>query len=169
MRSRGTWCSRRISASLPVWSLGSYWSLRGSICATLGVGGGPTRVCAQHRTLHCDRTTGASGVASGGPRANGDRLRACSLTVYLVIGNVIEPQLLGRRLGLSASVVFFALILWGWIWGPAGMLLSVPLMVVLKILLENSPNYGWLALLFEPGSQHSELAAGTAGTVVTTE
>jgi AI-2 transport protein TqsA len=73
-------------------------------------------------------------------------------TVYLVIGNVIEPQVLGRRLGLSASVVFFALILWGWIWGPAGMLLSVPLMVVLKILLENSPNYGWLALLFEPAS-----------------
>lgn len=71
-------------------------------------------------------------------------------TVYMVIGNVIEPQLLGRRLGLSASLVFVALILWGWIWGPAGMLLSVPLMVVLKILLENSPNYGWLALLFEP-------------------
>lgn len=73
-------------------------------------------------------------------------------TVYLVIGNVLEPQLLGRKLGLSAFTVFVALILWGWIWGPAGMLLSVPLMVVIKILLENSPNYGWLALLLEPAS-----------------
>jgi predicted PurR-regulated permease PerM len=56
-------------------------------------------------------------------------------------------------LGLSAFIVFVALILWGWIWGPIGMLLSVPLMVVLKILLENSPSYGWLALLLEPVSQ----------------
>jgi AI-2 transport protein TqsA len=78
-------------------------------------------------------------------------------TVYLVIGNVIEPQLLGRRLGLSAFSVFVALIFWGWIWGPAGMLLSVPLMVVLKILLENSPTYGWLALLLEPASQRHDL------------
>jgi predicted PurR-regulated permease PerM len=62
---------------------------------------------------------------------------------------------LGRRLGLSAFTVFIALILWGWIWGPAGMLLSVPLMVVFKILLENSPNYRWLALLLEPPSQRS--------------
>lgn len=86
-------------------------------------------------------------------------------TVYLVIGNVLEPQLLGRRLGLSAFTVFVALIVWGWIWGPAGMLLSVPLMVVIKILLENSPNYGWLALLLEPASQRNLTAdpGGRAG------
>jgi len=83
-------------------------------------------------------------------------------TVYMVIGNVIEPQVLGRRLGLSASVVFVALIVWGWIWGPAGMLLSVPLMVVLKILLENSPNYDWLALLFEPATPMRDPAPAQA-------
>lgn len=73
-------------------------------------------------------------------------------TMHVVIGNVVEPNLLGRRLGLSAFAVFVALITWGWIWGPAGMLLSVPLMVVIKILLENSPRYGWLAQLLEPSS-----------------
>lgn len=72
--------------------------------------------------------------------------------LHMVIGNVVEPNLLGRRLGLSAFAVFVALIVWGWIWGPAGMLLSVPLMVVIKILLENSPRYGWLAQLLEPAS-----------------
>jgi predicted PurR-regulated permease PerM len=71
-------------------------------------------------------------------------------TVHMVIGNVIEPNVLGRKLGLSAFTVFVALIVWGWIWGPAGMLLSVPLMVVLKIMLENSPEYGYLAQFFEP-------------------
>jgi predicted PurR-regulated permease PerM len=71
-------------------------------------------------------------------------------TVHMVIGNFIEPNVLGRKLGLSAFTVFVALIVWGWIWGPAGMLLSVPLMVVLKIMLENSPEYGYLAQFFEP-------------------
>jgi AI-2 transport protein TqsA len=85
-------------------------------------------------------------------------------TVYLVIGNVIEPQLLGRRLGLSAFTVFVALIVWGWIWGPAGMLLSVPMMVVLKILLENSPDYRWLALIMEPPAQRSLAGKPPAGT-----
>lgn len=69
---------------------------------------------------------------------------------HLVIGNVVEPHVLGRKLGLSAFTVFVALIGWGWIWGPSGMLLSVPLMVVLKILLENSPEYGYLAQFLEP-------------------
>jgi len=82
-------------------------------------------------------------------------------TMHVVIGNVIEPQLLGRRLGLSAFTVFVALIAWGWIWGPAGMLLSVPLMVVIKILLENSPRYGWLAQLLEPSSNLSFRSSST--------
>jgi predicted PurR-regulated permease PerM len=73
-------------------------------------------------------------------------------SVHMVIGNVIEPNVLGRKLGLSAFTVFVALIAWGWIWGPAGMLLSVPLMVVLKILLENSPEYGYLAQFLEPAA-----------------
>jgi predicted PurR-regulated permease PerM len=73
-------------------------------------------------------------------------------TVHMVIGNLLEPHVLGRRLGLSAFSVFVALIVWGWIWGAAGMLLSVPLMVVIKILLENSPRYGFLAQLLEPAT-----------------
>jgi AI-2 transport protein TqsA len=71
-------------------------------------------------------------------------------SLHMVIGNVIEPHVLGRRLGLSAFTVFAALVIWGWIWGPAGMLLSVPLMVVIKILLENSPRYRYWAQLLEP-------------------
>jgi predicted PurR-regulated permease PerM len=74
---------------------------------------------------------------------------------HVVIGNVLEPHVLGRKLGLSAFTVFVALIVWGWIWGAAGMLLSVPLMVVLKIMLENSPEYGHLAPLLEPADSLS--------------
>ena len=74
-------------------------------------------------------------------------------TLHTIVGNVIEPQLLGRRLGLSSFVVFVSLIVWGWIWGAGGMLLSVPLTMTLKILLENSRDWRWLSILMSAGSE----------------
>ncbi len=68
-------------------------------------------------------------------------------TLHTVVGNVIEPQLLGRRLGLNSFVVFVSLIVWGWIWGAGGMLLSVPLTMTIKIMLENSRDWNWLAVM----------------------
>jgi AI-2 transport protein TqsA len=71
------------------------------------------------------------------------------LVVNLVFGNIIEPNLLGRRLGLSTLVVILSLLFWGFIWGPLGALLSVPLTVVLKIWLENTPDLRWVAILLD--------------------
>ena len=71
-----------------------------------------------------------------------------------VIGNMLEPRLMGRRLGLSTLVVFLSLLFWGWVWGPIGMLLSVPLTVVLKILLEHSEDFRWMAVLLGPADEH---------------
>ena len=79
-------------------------------------------------------------------------------TLHTVVGNVIEPQLLGRRLGLSSFIVFVSLIVWGWVWGLGGMLLSVPLTMTVKIMLENSREWRWLALLMGTGNEHSRVA-----------
>jgi len=68
-------------------------------------------------------------------------------TLHTLVGNVIEPQLLGRRLGLNSFVVFVSLIVWGWIWGAGGMLLSVPLTMTIKVMLENSRDWNWLAIM----------------------
>lgn len=69
---------------------------------------------------------------------------------YLVIngflGNFLEPTLLGRRFGLSTLVVVISVIFWGWIWGPIGMLLSVPLTMLVKVAMDNSADFRWIAV-----------------------
>jgi predicted PurR-regulated permease PerM len=67
------------------------------------------------------------------------------LVVNTFIGNIIEPNIMGRGLGLSTLVVFVSLVFWGWIFGVIGMLLSVPLTMTLKIALESSSQTQWVA------------------------
>ena len=59
------------------------------------------------------------------------------LLINLAIGNGIEPRILGEGLGLSTLVVLLSVILWGWLLGPVGMLISVPLTTTVKIALES--------------------------------
>jgi predicted PurR-regulated permease PerM len=66
-----------------------------------------------------------------------------------ILGNIIEPNLMGRRLGLSTLVVILSLIFWGWVWGPVGMILSVPLTMVLKIWMENTDDFRWIAIMLD--------------------
>jgi len=67
--------------------------------------------------------------------------------VNLIIGNFVEPRVMGRRMNLSPLVVFASLMFWGWLWGPLGMIMSVPLTMVLRILLEGNPTTRPFAIL----------------------
>ncbi len=77
------------------------------------------------------------------------------LVINTVFGNVIEPRVMGRSVGLSPLVVFLSLVFWGWVLGPVGMLLSVPLTMVVKLGLEGRAETQGLALLLgaEPDTQ----------------
>lgn len=89
------------------------------------------------------------------------------VVINITFGNFVEPMLLGRRLGLSTLVVVLSLVFWGWVWGPVGMLLSVPLTMMLKIALENTEDLRWLAVILDANPAAHDVAPVVAQAVPT--
>jgi len=73
------------------------------------------------------------------------------VAINAIVGNVIEPKIMGKGLGLSPLIVLVSLVFWGWIMGPIGMLLSVPLTMMVKIALEVFPDTRWIGMLMGSG------------------
>lgn len=76
--------------------------------------------------------------------------------INIGISNFLEPRFMGRRLRLSPLVVLISIIFWGWVLGPMGMLLSVPLTAVVKMALDSAPDTRWLAVLLDSGPARPE-------------
>ncbi|GAB4373522.1 MAG: AI-2E family transporter [Calditrichia bacterium] len=68
-------------------------------------------------------------------------------SIQFVIGNLIDPRVIGRSLNLSPLMVLFSLMFWGWLWGIIGMFLAVPLMVIIKIVFENIESLRFISVL----------------------
>ena len=69
-----------------------------------------------------------------------------------MLGNFVEPMLLGKRFGISAAVVVLSVVFWGWLWGITGMFLAVPLTMLLKVSLSDSEEFGWFSIFIGSSS-----------------
>ena len=69
------------------------------------------------------------------------------VVVNVIFGSILEPRFMGRGLGLSTLVVFLSLVFWGWVLGPVGMVLSVPLTMIVKIAMESHEDTQWIAVM----------------------
>jgi len=77
------------------------------------------------------------------------------LLINNFLGNFLEPMLVGRRFGISTLVIVISVVFWGFLWGPLGMLLAVPLTMVLKVVLEGSDEFRWIGIAIsadQPGT-----------------
>jgi len=83
---------------------------------------------------------------------------AAYLAINLVVGNILEPRLLGREVGLSPLVVLLSLIFWGWMLGAVGMVLSVPLTMIAKFAAETNHKTVWIAVLLGELSEPKKLS-----------
>lgn len=85
------------------------------------------------------------------------------IVVNVALGNLLEPQLMGRRFGLSPLIVLLSLVFWGWVWGPVGMLLSVPLTMITRIVLEQQESTRWVAVLLGPPRESAARVKAKSG------
>ncbi len=60
--------------------------------------------------------------------------------LQFVAGEIVLPRVMGDRLNLSSFVILLSLVLWGAVWGPVGMFLAVPIMVIVMIVLAQFPS-----------------------------
>lgn len=84
------------------------------------------------------------------------------LIINTLIGNIWEPRLMGKKMGLSPMILVVSLVFWGWVLGPVGMLLSVPLTMIFRLILESIEETRDLAALMASSAPHASKAEESA-------
>lgn len=74
------------------------------------------------------------------------------------LGNFLDPILMGKQFGIATSLVLLSVVFWGWLWGPIGMLLAVPITMLIKLGLESSDDLKWVSTLIENKPDSSKLS-----------
>ncbi len=77
---------------------------------------------------------------------------AIFVAIHLIEANIVTPMLVGRRLTINPLLILVALSYWGWVWGTTGALLAVPLLIILKTVLDAAGKPDIAGFLFEEGT-----------------
>ena len=80
------------------------------------------------------------------------------LVLNTVLGSILSPRIMGSHLGLSTLAVFLSLIFWGWLLGPVGMLVAVPLTMALRFITLRSKQTRWFGILLGPAPENDQPA-----------
>ncbi len=80
------------------------------------------------------------------------------LCINMSLGNFVEPMLLGRRFGISTLVVILSALFWGWVWGPIGMFVAIPLTMLIKVVLDKTEEFRWISVAM--GKSSAEVLNG---------
>ena len=78
------------------------------------------------------------------------------LVINFGISNGLEPRIMGQQLGIRFVWIFVSLVVWGWILGPVGMLLAVPLTMTFRIMFDNHQDTRWIADILVPETHRAE-------------
>ncbi len=73
--------------------------------------------------------------------------------IQIIVGNILEPKIMGNSLNISAMVVLIALSFWGAIWGVTGMIISVPVTVMIMIIMAQFPNTKSIAIFLSENGE----------------
>lgn len=82
------------------------------------------------------------------------------LGLGVIVGSVMQPRMLGSRLGLSPLVVLLSLVVWGYLLGTIGMFFAVPLTIIVKIILDSTDDLRWMGVLLGDGRSAHAAAQG---------
>ncbi len=69
--------------------------------------------------------------------------------IQVSIGNFLDPKIMGDSLNISPLIIFLSMVFWGWLWGPMGMLIAVPLAVCIKVTAGQIDKLKSLAIMME--------------------
>jgi predicted PurR-regulated permease PerM len=79
------------------------------------------------------------------------------------LDNFLQPMLMGRKFGISGLVIVLSVLFWGWVWGPIGMFLAVPLTMMMKVILENTNEFRWISVaMAKKKVKHGEVVLETS-------
>ncbi|MEA3507822.1 MAG: AI-2E family transporter [Synergistota bacterium] len=87
-------------------------------------------------------------------------IAVCLLVLQQIIGGFISPKIMGDRLNLSPVTILMSLLLWGWLWGVPGAILSVPIASAIKIICDNVPQLRPVGVFMSSGKRGNAKTSG---------
>jgi predicted PurR-regulated permease PerM len=78
------------------------------------------------------------------------------IVINFVVDNVIKPRFIEEGVNISVLMTFLSLVLWGWVLGPIGAILAVPMAIIVQAILASREETRWLAYMMGSGKEPFE-------------